>query len=88
MRNAIANPTQQRESNRPATVSALLRTLQMIDKPARAQRLALRGWLSEHPPGEELRLSLRSNGFGSVLAEIGVSKRPIPQITATHKLGA
>lgn len=69
-------------------MSALLRTLHMNDKSVRAQKFALRDWLNEHPPGEALRLSLRSNGFGILLREIGVRTRPIPAITATHKLGA
>lgn len=88
MRKAIAQAPQHGELRPPATVSALLRALHMNDKSVRAQKYALRGWLDEHPPSKELRLSLRSNGFGILLTEIGVEKRPIRAVTATHKLGA
>lgn len=88
MRKALGEADPSGEPGSPATVSALLRKLNMTDKSANAQRFALRGWLTEHPPGDELKLSLRSNGFGILLAEIGVKKHRIPPISATHKLGA
>jgi hypothetical protein len=51
-----------------STVSTLLRSLQMNTAPASAQKIALHDWLSEHPPGPELRVSLRRNGFGMLLS--------------------
>jgi hypothetical protein len=60
----------------------------MGNRSVHAQKDALRSWLNEHPLGDELRLSLRSNGFGILLREIGVKNRPIPPVTATHRLGA
>lgn len=50
-----------------STVSTLLRSLHMNTAPASAQKVALHAWLSEHPPGPELRVSLRRNGFGMLL---------------------
>jgi hypothetical protein len=59
-----------------STVSTLLRSLQMNTAPASAQKVALHAWLSEHPPGPELRVSLRRNGFGMLLGRVQGSDTP------------
>lgn len=88
MRKAIGEVPRQREAGTPASVPALLRALQISDKSVEAQKVALRGWLTDHPPSEALRISLRSNGYGVLLGNLGGPKRPMPPITATHKLNA
>ncbi len=89
MGTAIGEADQQREPGEPATVPALLRTLHIDDKSVEAQFDTLRGWLIEHPPGKALRISLRSNGYGVLLRDLGAERRrPRLPITATHKLGA
>jgi len=88
MSKAIGEADEQGAPGEPATVSALLRLLHIHDKSVAAQRAALGRWLIEHPPSKALRISLRSNGYGILLRDFGAERRPIPPITATHKLGA
>lgn len=58
---------EEQEFGTPATVPALLRSLHMNDATAETQKVALRAWLSSHPPSASLRLSLLSNGYGLLL---------------------
>ena len=88
MSKVTGESNQQGAPGGPATVSALLRSLHHHDKSAAAQRVALRGWLVDHCPSKALRISLRSNGYGVLLRDLGADRRPMPPITATHKLGA
>ena len=88
MSKAIGEASEQSAPGEPATVSALLRLLHLHDKSVAAQRSALRGWLLDHTPSKPLRISLRSNGFGILLRDFSAERRPMPPITATHKLGA
>jgi hypothetical protein len=87
MRKPIGEAPQRGGSGGPATVPALLRTLHVGDKSVEAQKAALRGWLTDHPPSRDLVISLLSNGYGILLGNI-VAKRPKPPITAIYKLGA
>jgi hypothetical protein len=88
MGKAIGKGDERPDPYTPATLPALLRTLHIDDKPAGRQRATLRGWLIDHPPGKELRISLCSNGYGLLLRDLGADTGAIPPITATHKLGA
>jgi hypothetical protein len=88
MSKAIGEASEQGAPGEPATVPALLRSLRIHDESVAAQRVALRGWLRDHPPSRALRISLQSNGYGILLRGIGAERRPMPPITATHKLGA
>jgi hypothetical protein len=57
------------ESAQPATVSALLRELDMSHACVEKQRVALGTWLMIHEAQRPLRISLRENGFGLLLRE-------------------
>jgi hypothetical protein len=88
MGKAMGEVGQQLEPSGPETVPVLLRTLHIDDTSVQAQRVALRGWLIDHPPSKALRISLRCNGYGVLLRGLGAEGRPMPPITATHKVGA
>lgn len=69
MMTTIAQDALHGDTTAPATLSALLRTLHMDHSSVSQQTPVLRTWLSEHPPNQELRCSLRSNGYGRLLRE-------------------
>ncbi|MBV9090385.1 MAG: hypothetical protein JO044_10865 [Mycobacteriaceae bacterium] len=88
MSKATGAANQQGAPGPAATVSALLRSLHINHNSAEAQRVALRRWLIDHTPSKALRISLRSNGYGVLLRDLRAEGRPMPPITATHRLGA
>jgi hypothetical protein len=53
--------------SQPDTVSTLLRELGMSHACVEKTRAALEKWLTSHEPGRPLRLSIRENGYGSLL---------------------
>lgn len=53
--------------SQPDTVSTLLRELGMSHACVEKTKAALETWLTSHEPGRPLRLSLRENGYGSLL---------------------
>ncbi|AGB24594.1 cAMP-binding protein [Mycobacterium sp. JS623] len=59
-------------SHHPQSAVALLRMLGIHDVPVGQQKPVLSKWLTANPPSMELRISLRSNGYGSLLEHIGV----------------
>jgi hypothetical protein len=65
----------------PATVCALLRELDMSHACVGKQRAALGTWLMLHEPGRALRISLRENGYGSLLKQTD-GERARPRILA------
>ncbi len=76
---AKADRTVQLRSHHPETAVALLRMLGIHDASVEQQKPLLRTWLTANPPGEELRISLRRNGYGFVLDDI--CGRPQPRAT-------
>jgi CRP/FNR family transcriptional regulator, cyclic AMP receptor protein len=63
-------------SPQPETAVALLRVLGIQDASIEQQKPLLGAWLTANPPGTELRISLRRNGYGSVLDDIVGRPRP------------
>jgi hypothetical protein len=57
----------------PTNLTALLRELGVKQVSAEKQMPALRAWLATHPANENLRVSLRSNGYGRLLKESSVA---------------
>ncbi len=62
-------PLQPRGSVQPTTVSALLRSLRLLDAPERTQVAAIRDWLGSHRPSRLMEHSLRRKGYANLLAE-------------------
>jgi hypothetical protein len=65
----------------PRTLPVLLRKLGVEHCAVEKQKVALRAWLAKNPPRLPLRLSLRSNGYGLLLAEDSVAKDPSDPVT-------
>jgi hypothetical protein len=65
----------------PRTLPVLLRELSVDHCSVEKQKVALRAWLAKNPPRLALRLSLRSNGYGLLLAENSVAKDPSEPVT-------
>lgn len=57
------------EPTQPATVSALLRELDISRASVEKQKVALGTWLTSHEPRRPLRISLLENGYGLLLKE-------------------
>jgi Crp-like helix-turn-helix domain len=64
---AKADRPMQLRSHHPETAVALLRMLGVHDASVEQQKPLVCAWLSANPPSEELRISLRCNGYGFVL---------------------
>jgi CRP/FNR family transcriptional regulator, cyclic AMP receptor protein len=73
---AQADQTVQLRSHHPQSAVALLRMLGVHDVPFGQQKPLLRMWLAANPPSRELRISLRRNGYGSLLERICGCGRP------------
>lgn len=54
-------------SVQPASVAALLRSLNLTDAPEDEQAAGIQGWLRNHTPGPAMRYSLRRKGHGRLL---------------------
>jgi len=67
---ARAARTVQLRSHQPQSAIALLRMLGIHDVSVGEQKPLLRMWLTANPPSRELRISLRRNGYGSLLEHI------------------
>jgi len=64
---AQADRTVRLRSQHPQSAVALLRMLGIHDASVGQQKPLLRTWLTANPPSRELRISLRRNGYGSLL---------------------
>jgi hypothetical protein len=60
----------QLRSHQPETTVALLRMLGIEHAPIEQQKPLVRMWLTANRPSTELRISLRRNGYGSVLDDV------------------
>ena len=58
----------------PTNVPTLLRELGIDHTSVEKQKPALRDWLAHHPPNPMLRVSMRRNGYGLLLAENSVAR--------------
>lgn len=61
----VTTPSLQGKS--PETLSGLLRALHIEDVSAHKQHDILKVWLLSHTPSQQLRISMRRNGFGDLL---------------------
>ncbi|MBS9532876.1 hypothetical protein KIH27_04650 [Mycobacterium sp. M1] len=52
---------------RPASMQDLLLHLHLEDAPPAEQEPAIRSWLSQHPPGKLMTLTLKRGGFAHLL---------------------
>lgn len=52
---------------RPTTVSALLRSLDLVEAPESKKVTAIRDWLQHHEPSPLMERSLRRGGFADLL---------------------
>lgn len=62
--------TVQLPPHHPQSTAELLRMLGINDVSGAQQKQLLRTWFAANPPSSELRISLRRNGYGSVLKQI------------------
>lgn len=60
---------QPRSTVQPTTVSALLRSLRLVDAPESKKVAAIQNWLVDHSPSPIMEHSLRRKGYAHLLAK-------------------
>jgi hypothetical protein len=74
-------------SAQPETVAKLLREMGLRNASALQQADALQAWVRDNVPNPALRISIRRNGYGSVLGRsLGLPPREVPTGRARHTL--